>query len=511
MGELFQRVRQQIVDFYQSLDRNRRILIFGGGGVAVIILTVAILLFTRVEYVPVATGVDLGKAAEITAKLTELGISYRDADNTTTILVPKADLSRAKMELTVSNVFTDKDFTWTEAFASNSITLTSEDREAMHRLAKQTALEQTIETLEAVDRAKVNLEIPSDSAFVFNNDAQSRASVALSLKNGYKMNESQVDGVVMLVVNSVRGLEPKNVTVIDRTGVQLNSNQGSEEQFTASSQLEMKMAVESKLQNDLQAFLGTVFGMDGVRVMTSVVLDFDTQITTSKVFTPPIADNANGIVRSMTEITENVVNAAATGVPGTDTNLEAPNTTGQSDSQSNYQKASKTVNYEMNETLTQLEKAKGAIQDITVSVIINQSKLANETLTETQRKDIVDLVSAAAGLDTRVVQVYAQTFAVATDPFGEEETGGTTLPLWLVGILIAAVLVGAVVAIVVVRRRTRVEEEERLIREMEEQKELDEIRLDEADKASPKYQIEKFIETNPEVVAQLLRAWLNED
>ncbi len=81
------------------------------------IIAIAIVLLTRTEYVPLATNLSLEEAANITTNLTELGISHRDEDNTTTILVPKEDLSRAKMQLTLNGSLTAKDFNWTQALA----------------------------------------------------------------------------------------------------------------------------------------------------------------------------------------------------------------------------------------------------------------------------------------------------------------------------------------------------------------------------------------------------------
>ncbi len=59
------------------------------------------------------------------------------------------------------------------------------------------------------------------------------------------------------------------------------------------------------------------------------------------------------------------------------------------------------------------------------------------------------------------------------------------------------------------RKTEKVAEEEELA--IIEQEELEAISTEMEDKSSPKYQIEKFLESNPEAVASLLRSWLNED
>lgn len=510
MGEFLQRIRTQINEFLDSLDRRQKILYFGGGGALIAIIAIAIVLLTRTEYVPLATNLSLEEAANITTSLTELGISHRDDDNTTTILVPKEDLSRAKMQLTLNGALTAKDFNWTQAFSNTSLTYTSEDKDKMYELAQETALAETIETIDAVERAKVNLTVPSDSAFLLNDSTESRASVTLLVKGGNTLNQQQVNGIVMILVNSVKGLDASNVSVVDNTGKVLNQVAESEGQVLANSQQELQLQVQEKLEKDLESFLATIFGPEGVRVMASVTLDFDSQVTSSTVYSVPIEGETTGLVRSMTEIQESTLNAGTSGVPGTDSNSEATNYNEITGDGTQYEKASKTINYEMNETLTTVEKARGQVEDITVSVIVNETNLVDQTLTEEQKQEITDLVSAAAGLDTRVVRVSAQTFNVIEDPFADEmATAG--VPIWIFAV-IGLVVVGAIAgAVMFMRRKAKAEEEERIMRELEEQREIEEIKLEQSDQSSPKFQIEKFIESNPEVVAQLLRAWLNDD
>ncbi len=510
MGEFFQRIRTQISEFLDGLDRRQKIIYFGGGAALTLIIAVAILLLTRTEYVPLATGLSLDEAAQISTGLDDLGIRYRDDDNATTLLVPKEDLSRAKMQLTLNGLLTTKDFNWTQAFSNTSLTYTSEDKDQMYELAQETALAETIETIDAVERAKVNLTIPSDSAFLLNDSTVSKASVTLLLNGGYTLNQQQVNGIVMILVNSVKGLEASNVSVVDNTGRVLNEIADTQGQINANNQRELQQQVQEKLEKDLEAFLATIFGEGGVRVMVAVTLDFDSQVTSSKMYSVPIEGETNGLVRSMTEIQESTLNAGTSGVPGTDSNSEATNYNEIDGAGTQYQKASKTINYEMNETLTTVEKAEGQIKDITISVIVDETNLVDETLTEEQKNEIQDLVSAAAGLDTRVVQVSGQTFSVIEDPFADE-MADAGIPWWIFAV-VAGVIVSAIAgAVLFMRRKAKSEEEERIMRELEEQREIEEIRLEEADQSSPKYQIEKFIETNPEVVAQLLRAWLNED
>lgn len=516
MGEFIQKIRNQITEFWGSLSRQRKILLGVVSFLVVFGVSAAIFLLTRPSYVPLAQNVTLDEAAAITAQLDELGISWKEANDTSVILVPKDDLSSAKMSLTVEGVLSKQDFTWTQAFASNSFTMTTEDKNKMFLLAQANALAESIKTLENIDDAVVNLYIPNDSTFLVNDMLESKASVIIKVKQGKTLSEAEVNGIVMILVNSVKGLEKEFVTIVDSTGNELTKPAGDSWEIDVNNQLEMQISVEERLNNKLTDFLTTMYGLGNVKVMSSVELNFDTEETVSKAFSPPVEGEVNGMIRSMTEITESVADSGAEGAPGTDSNGQATNYAETASGDTGYSKASKTINYEMNEIVNQLSKAKGTVENITVAVILNQSVLENEVLTEAHSATLKQLISASAGLDTRVVEITAMAFpdeSANYDVFSNTGSAGFLgVPIW-VFFLVAGLIIAGIVVFVLMRKRRSRAEAERLEQERLEQeaKELEEIQSAYEDKSSPKYQIEKFIETNPESVALLLKSWLHDD
>lgn len=515
MGELFNRIRTQVSDFYSSLSKTRRFGLIGGGVAFVLIVAILLLTLTRTTYVVLAQGVTLQESGAITEKLDELGIKWQDQD-TTTILVDKTQLSKAKITLAVEGIVNKKDFTWTDAFATNSITMTSEEKSKMFLRAKASALEEAIEFLSPIETALVELYTPNESTYLINDDSKSKASVILKVKNNAKLSDSQVNGIVMILVNSVKGLDATNVSIIDNTGVELNrSGDYNDDSYIVSSQFDLQTVVEKRLQDRLSEFLSSIYGESNIRVMASVLLDFDSQETISKAFSPPIEGEVTGMLRSISEITEDVKNGdLASGAPGTDSNVEATNYAEGAEGDTNYSKASKTLNYELNEISTQISKARGTVKDISIGIIINTDSLVDNTLTEAHMAEVKSLVSAAAGLDTRIVEVQSQKFA---DPYANLDLTSsgdvinTGVPIWLFLVILVVALAIAAYAFVTIRKRSKKKEELHQI-ELEEQKQgLEEISMENEDQSSPKYQIEKFIDSNPEAVAQLLRAWINED
>lgn len=517
MAELFQRIRTQLTNLYQSLDRRMKIWL-AAGGLFVVLLVVVILFLTRPEYVSLQSNLEWDEMGRIVAKLDEEGISHKDEENA--VLVDISDLTKAKMLLATEPGISTPDYGWTDVFADTSFTMTSQIREHQIMQAKASSIKQGIETIQGVSDAVVELYIAPEASYVLENKLESSISVILIMESGASLSQNEVEGIVNYILNTVQNLPKENITIIDQTGQTLNRLSENTDAFIASSMNEQTQIVQNQINDKLTNFLGAVYGRTNVRVSSAVKLDFDSKTTTSKIFAPPVEGATEGLIRSLTELSESVSDSdTAEGVPGTDSNVDVtdyPSTTGTGN---RIESASRTVNYEMNEIVEVLEKARGTISDITISVLINSKVMDDNTLTDEHKQDLIALVTSAAGLETRNVTVVAREFA--EDEFGLQAYNGDNelitpgIPLWLVGIIIGTLAIVVIIIVVVMRVKANKEKAQEIaaIQAAEEEKrqsELEEIRTDVEDKSSPKYQIEKFIEAKPEAVAMLLRSWMSE-
>ena len=231
----------------------------------------------------------------------------------------------------------------------------------MYLIAQASTLSASIESLNGIENAIVNLYIPNDSNYLITEGVESKASFILKLEDGKTLTEKQVNGIMMVLVNSVKGLIPERVSIVDSNGNELNKSGQDTENVAMESQFDMQTVVEDRLNTRLHEMLATLYGKKNVKVMTSVKLDFDSVTTVSKAFSAPVEGETNGMLRSVTEITEDVVNGtSATGAPGTDSNTETTNyNESVANTTNNIKNSSKTLNYELNEINTQVTKAKG--------------------------------------------------------------------------------------------------------------------------------------------------------
>lgn len=515
---MFERIKNAVLGFFNSLSKTSKILLISGIVGGVLLLTFLIMFLTRTEYVPIANGLDVETAREITTTLEQLGIPWQEEGGLSVIKVPKKEVSRARMELAVS--LKSGNISWADVFSADNFTMTTGTREQMFIQAQTRDITDAIETLSPVESAKVVLYIPKDTNYFMDKNSDSTASITIKIKPGVQLDKKNISGIVNLVSSAVKGLRPENITIVDAaTGNKLNDFEMGNAEFSAGSQLEMKTAFENQIGRDIVEFLSSIYGSNNVRVKAYVELDFDKESETIKYYAPPIEGESTGLIRSATRIKENVNHEAGIGAPGTDTNVTA--VTENNDS-GVYEKASETLNYELNESYRMLEKAEVKIKNLSVAVLVNSKVLPDSVMTPEHKQELLDLVSMAVGTPKEKITVSSQEFAdllrdydVFTDDAAAAQAQAQTFLIIAVAAVVLVLVIVVVIVVMMKKKKKRLEEEEqKRLAELEKiEAETEEI-LGEIgekdDKGSPKYHIEKFIDKNPEAAVVLLRAWINE-
>lgn len=517
MAEKIQQYREKITSYIKASSKRKKVFMSVGAAVFVLLIAFFIMNMARVEYVVFNRGLSPQESGEITAKLDELGINWKVEQNASTILIAKNQIDEARMKLAMAGFSGPKTLTYLDISDKMSFTMSAETKNKLFLQAQQSSIENSLASIDDIEKAKVIINVKESSTFLNLEEDVSSASVIINMKTGKTLSSDQIQGVVSFVATAVKGLEEENITLIDQNGVRLNraSSGDGEGNYSSGSQDELKVGIEKRLDSSLTEFLEQIYGYGRVKVKTGVKLFFDSEVTESEIFNTPVEGAEEGLLRSVNELKENVVGGNQQGgVPGTDSNTtETPQfPTSNSGTEAGYAKSQQILNYELNRVASRLEKAKGQILDISVAIIIDKKSLKDEILSDADSKKIVELVKAAAGFDeTRNVEVVAQDFFRENEvPLETPPSTVLGLPLWLFGLMVGLVLLVIAVAFLLLKRRKK--ETEVAVEEIEmEQQELEEIQADFDDKSSPKYQIEKFIDSRPEIVAQLLRSWMNDN
>ncbi len=515
MEETLKRTIKQLDEFWQARTKIQKIKI--GTSAAIFIASMILLVFltSRPEMAPLYNQLDLNDAGAITKKLDEQKIKWEIDDSDSSILVPKEEVNKLRMQLATEGL-PRNGFSLVEALDNTKLGTTDLERRERIRVGQEYAIAQAIETIEGVEYCQVNLYIPQDSMFaVSSNDHQSSAGILIKLQPGAQLDRNKIDGIIQFVSKSVKGLTKDNISIIDQTGQEL-SVENNTQQGILLHQLEIEQNTQSRIQKSIREFLETAYGKNNVDVRVNLKLDFDSRITNIVKFEPPVEGETNGLVRSMQELEEHAINSGGGGVPGTDSNNEGITSYAEVDTgASKYDTVSRTVNYELNQIKEEIVKAQGQVKSLSVAVLINSAALA-QNLSRQDMDSISDIVAAAAGIDSQVVEIQSLPFdtSLATEIAQgfEARQRMEQVKLYTYLGVIGALLVAGIVGSILVIRKRRLEAEEMLLSEANAvvMDEVEEINLAQ-DQSGVRKQVERFIGNKPETAAQLLKTWLNEE
>lgn len=514
MGETLEKAIKQLNEFWQGRSKAQKIKI--GASIALILISLSLLMFftSRPEMVPLYNQLDIKDAGSIAKKLDEMKVKWEMGTSETEILVSKEEVNRLRMQMATEGL-PRNGFSLVEALDNTKLGTTDVERRTRIRLGQEYAIAGAIETIEGVNYAQVNLYIPDDNMFALSNkDYESSAGIILQLEPGIELSREQIDGMIKFVSKSVKGLNTENISIIDQTGIELSVDQDTE-QGKVLKQMEIELNAQQRLQKSVKEFLETAYGKNNVDVRVNLKLDFDSKVTNIVKFEPPVPGDTKGLVRSMQELEEHVTNDASGGIPGTDSNPVENISYGEIENgSSQYDKVNQTVNYELNEIKEQIVKAQGQVQSLSVAVLIN-SNILNQELDLQQKDNISNMVAAAAGINSSLVEIqtlpFDTTFVDAmNERFKEREQFEKIKFYTFLGGIAAFLLAGILSTFIVLRRRRLKEEMVLMTKAGIGQEEVDEI-TNEQDESAPKRQVEKFIDRKPDDAAQLLKSWLAEE
>jgi flagellar M-ring protein FliF len=273
-----------------------------------LIMTVGLMwLSSRVEWSTLYTNMDPRGAQQAAAELVAEKIPYQlDADGST-LRVPVAQLDKARLDLAAKGLPQSGRLGF-ELFDKPNWVGSEFDEKVNYQRALEGELEHTIDSMGAIDSARVHLVLPHDSLFE-NQERPAKASVVIKLGRR-SLTTTESDSIRTLVASAVDGLDPNNVTLVDADG-RVNFGQKDAETQAA--------LYEQQLVDRLNATLTPVSGRDNIRA--SVNVDFDRASTdeTQEIYDP------KGTVLVAADSTDQSQGGQpkVAGVPGTASN--APN------------------------------------------------------------------------------------------------------------------------------------------------------------------------------------------
>lgn len=540
-----------------KLSKSQKVMLIVSISIIILSVIIALYITTRPHYVVLFSGLDPKDVAQIQQTLVDQRIDSKVINGGTTILVKDTDIDKAKMAAALAGYPKNNEITFEDALKlSSSMTATEADKRRTFIKLKESEIQKALEEMtDYIEDAVVNLSIPEDYTFALKDETtKPTASVKLTLKKS--LSGDQIEGIQRFVAASVEGLLPENVVIIDNKGNYLSDNTSDISGGISSKQLQIKIATKNEIERKVKELLGSyVSSPEDVKVSVNLDMNFDMQKVSETKYTPVLEDSGIVVSKKTTKEEAQSTNQAAGGIPGTDTNPTQNNpqypleTQG---GQSSYSKTEETVNYQNNEKKIETIKAPGTINydKSSIAVVLyryityrqeeyeksdqakmvswSQFKLQNQNnkrsfLTDQKEvENIINLVRSATGIQNVTVEGYEVPTFVDKP---QKQIPLDYIYVALAFLLLMSFALSLLIKSLKVKPAKQVElagigeisipSEERGEKEpafeKKEEEPVEEINVEEYGVTQYEKQIDRLLREKPEIVAQLLRNWLNED
>ena len=310
------------------------------------------------------------------------------------------------------------------------------------RQAQEAELGKSITEISSIQSARVHLALPEKSVFV-RDQTPPTASVFVSLKNGRKIDQTQVLAITNLVSSSVPAMSPSNVSIIDQFGNLLSNSPDDPDQALADSQLEYRMRLENIYRNRIKSLVTPIVGSGNINAQVNIEIDF-----TRKEISQEIVDPDTTATLSEQNSLNVTAKKDAVGIPGAIANeppqeatvnqeqnqagLAAQVGTGNQVEEEKFETKSSTnlKNYEVSKTYETVKNSSNLITRIDAALLIRDRTVISpdtgEEISEPVSAEVItqveNLVKSALGIKPE----RGDSLTVTSQPFVEEFQGFVT-------------------------------------------------------------------------------------
>ena len=452
----------KVLPWLEQLRANPRLPLMIGASAALAAVA-ALWLWSRApDYGVLYSNLSDRDGGAIIASLQQMNIPYKFAEGGGALLVAANKVPEARLRLasqglpkggTVGFELMDSQKFGTSQFAE----------QINYQRALEGELARSINSISAVESARVHLALPKPSLFVRDQKKPS-ASVVLTLHRGRTIDEGQISAIVHLISSSVPELSAKSVTVVDQAGNLLSAANAGTRGLDVS-QLKYAQEIEQGYIRRIEAILQPIVGSGNVHAQVAADIDFSIVENTDEKYRPN-QEPGSAAVRSQqssesgqqggnpaggvpgalsnqppSEPIAPIVNPAQPGKPGApapgqlkmSTELSAGGTLARSTGASSNTRKDVTTNYEVDRSIRHVQQGAGGIKRLSVAVVVNyrgatgaQGKRAAQALTATELEQIKNLARQAMGFSAE----RGDSLNVVNSPFASDATDTPELPVW---------------------------------------------------------------------------------
>ena len=370
---------------WRALPASNKLASMIGAAASIAILTAAWMWSQAPDYRILFSQIPDKDGGAIIAALNQQNVPYKMADGGA-ILVPGPLVHETRLKLASAGLPKGGNVGF-DLIDNQKFGATQFQEQVNYQRALEGELTKSIQSLAAVQSARVHLAIPKTSIFM-REQQRPTASVLLSVYAGKTLDRSQVSGIMHLVSSSLPDLPARNVSIVDQNGTLLSPapDNAAGGQLDAT-QLSYVQQIEQAHVRRIMEILTPLYGADNVRAQVTADIDFNQSEQTSENFKPN-QNKDEAVVRSQQISEANGGAGAASGVPGALSNQPPPAgsaqiaggptnpASGAAGANGGNGRRESVTNYEIDKTVRRVKNATGAVKRLSVAVILNHRKPA---------------------------------------------------------------------------------------------------------------------------------------
>ncbi|MDP2451538.1 flagellar basal-body MS-ring/collar protein FliF [Polaromonas sp.] len=444
----------------EQLRANPRLPLMIGASAAVAAVAAMWLWSRAPDYGVLYSNLSDRDGGAIIASLQQMNIPYKFAAGGGALLVAADKVPEARLRLASQGL--PKGGSVGFELMDNQKFGTSQFAEQInYQRALEGELARSINSISAVESARVHLALPKPSLFVRDQKKPS-ASVVLSLHRGRSLDEGQISAMVHLISSSVPELSSKSITVVDQAGNLLSAANAGTRGLDVT-QLKYSQEIEQGYIRRIEAILQPIVGANNVHAQVAADIDFSVVENTDEKYRPN-QDPGSAAVRSQQSSESGQQGAGAVGgVPGALTNQPGPDPvapitapgkppaaagagqlkmttelgavmgapargTGPASNRKDT-----TINYELDRSIRHVQQGAGGIKRLSVAVVVNyrstvnaQGKRTSQALSAAELTQIQNLVRESMGFNA----ARGDSLNVVNSAFASDATDTPELPVW---------------------------------------------------------------------------------
>ena len=523
---------KQILEWWKKFTRRQQIIIAGVTVGVIVAMFILVGILSQSKYTPLITAETSSDGAEVQSILEEAGVNYQVSANGLTFSVEKGQEAKANLALGGAG-YESNDYADLNSILSGGFSTTEADKQKKYLKYMEEQMISDLKAYSFVKDATVNLCIPENDGTLISKQQESSAAIILTLKSDISTDTAQ--SIAKFVSTALGNVTTDNITIMDSVGnLYFAGSDDASVSGTASSQLTVRKQTNNLTEAEVLNVLVGLGEFSSISVAPNMAIDFAYGEDAKHTYASQ--DGSKESVYSQKNEYAAESTSGDGGVPGTTSNTDdgtsyvladgTEESTTETENSYYYLPdeytsfrtipsgvinrtdstiAVTTVSY--NVVKEEDAKSRGLLGDLTW----DEYKLTNSGRTKLDvDEDWVNTVAMATGIPAENISfvAYSENWFVDKEGLNIKATDVVTV--------ILIVLILGLLAFVVIRSMKNVkqqEQEEELSVEslLQSTQDLPIENIEIEEKSNARRSIEKFVDENPDAVANLLRNWLSED